>query len=45
MDLKHDVCTITNIMYLAYHYHLILKLKKWLFLGNNRGYVYICTIR
>ena len=29
MDLKHDVYTITNIMYLAYHYHLILKVKRY----------------
>ena len=26
---KHDVYTIANIMYLAYHYHLILKIKRY----------------
>ena len=46
MDLKHDVYTITNIMILRIFIILFLKkiLKKWLFLGDNRGYVYICTI-
>ena len=29
MDLKHDVYTVTNIMYLAYYYHLILKVKRY----------------
>lgn len=48
MDLKHDVYTITNIMILRIVIILFLKLKdvkNWLFLGDNRGYVYICTIR
>lgn len=47
MDLKHDVYTITNIMILRIVIILFLKLKdikKWLFLGDNRGYVYICII-
>lgn len=47
MDLKHDVYTITNIMILRIVIILFLKLndvKNWLFLGDNRGYVYICII-
>ena len=47
MDLKHDVYTITNIMILRIAIILFLKLKdvkNWLFLGDNRGYVYICII-
>lgn len=47
MDLKHDVYSITNIMILRIVIILYLKLKilkNWLFLGDNRGYVYICII-
>lgn len=47
MNLKHDVYTITNIMILRIVIILFLKLKdvkNWLFLGDNRGYVYICII-
>lgn len=47
MDLKHDVYTITNIMILRIVIILFLKLKdikKLAFLGDNRGYVYICII-
>lgn len=47
MELKHDVYTITNIMILRIVIILFLKLKilkNWLFLGDNRGYVYICII-
>ena len=47
MDLKYDVYTITNIMFLRIVIILFLKLKdvkNWLFLGDNRGYVYICII-
>ena len=47
MDLKYDVYTITNIMILRIVIILFLKLKdikNWLFLGDNRGYVYICII-
>lgn len=48
MNLKHDVYTITNIMILRIVIILFLKLKdikNWLCLGDNRGYVYSCTVR
>ena len=47
MDLKHDVCTIPILCILRIVIILFLKLKdikNWLFLGDNRGYVYICII-
>lgn len=48
MNLKHDVYTIPMLCILRIVIILFLKLKKilknWLFLGDNRGYVYICII-
>lgn len=47
MNLKHDVYTIPMLCILRIVIILFLKLKdikNWLFLGDNRGYVYICII-